>query len=130
MEERSQLVIIAVEHQELRHSLRRLIGDQFERMIFADDYQSLVDTISSTTPDLLLVELSLPTDQGMNVLRALQKAEIALPTIAIGDYDDEEALDEIRSTGAAAYVLRTKLSTDILPAISEALIIPAQPSIE
>ena len=121
MEERRQLVIIAVEHQELRHSLRRLIGDHFERMLFADDYQSLVDTISSTTPDLLLVELSLPTEEGVNVLRALNKAEISLPTIAIGDYDDEEALDEVRSAGAASYVLRTRLHLDIIPAITEAL---------
>ena len=90
-------------------------------MIFADDYQSLIDAVESTSADLILVNLSLPTDQGTNSLRALQSAEIAIPMIAVGDYDDEEALEEVRGAGAAEYVLRTRLNTDIIPAITGAL---------
>lgn len=127
MEKRGKLVIIGVEHQELRHSLRRLIADMFDRLIFADDFQSLIDTVESTTPDLLLVELSLPTPGNTNVLRALQGADHTAPVVAIGDYDDEEALEEVQSAGGSAYVLRTRLSTDIIPAITKALATPSQP---
>ena len=42
----ANLVIIAVEHQELRHSLRRVLSDRIERMLFADDAQSLLDTLA------------------------------------------------------------------------------------
>ena len=123
MEKNYSLVIIALAHQDLRHSLRRFVEPSFERMIFADDHQSLIDTINSTDPDVLLVEMSLPCgcEEGMNVLRCLKKAEVTVPAIAIGDYDDPEVLEEVDSMGAAGFVLRTELSHKIVTLVDQVL---------
>ncbi len=121
MKEKGVLVIIAVAHQELRHSLRRLIGDCFDHMIFADDYKSLVDTLAVTSAGLIIAELSLPTDHAFNVLRAIRGDNVTVPMIAIGDYDEPEAYEEAQAMGATAFVLRTRLSDEILPAIEQTL---------
>lgn len=90
-------------------------------MVFADDYQSLVDTLAVTDTQLIITELSLPTEHDLNVLRAIRGKNIDIPIIAIGDYDEPEARDEVKTMGAAAFVLRTTLGNDIIAAIEQVL---------
>ena len=113
----ANLVIIAVEHQDLRHSLRRVLSDRVERMIFADDAKSLLDTLALTHADLLLVDLSLPANGNTNILKVLGSQAIEPPVIILGDYEPEEAEEEALSHGARAYVMKNRLVSDLLPAV-------------
>ena len=113
----ANLVIIAVEHQELRHSLRRVLSDRIERMLFADDAQSLLDTLALTRADLVLVDLSLPASGNANILKVLGTQPIEPPLIILGDYEPEEAEEDALSHGARAYVMKNRLVSDLMPAV-------------
>lgn len=79
--------------------------------------QSLQDSLASTSPDLILVELSLPTEGPDNSLKILGKGIFHVPTIVIGDYEEEEVFEETPPLENQIYVQRNKLSADLIPAL-------------
>ncbi|ACA17236.1 response regulator receiver protein [Methylobacterium sp. 4-46] len=68
--------VLLVEDNELNRDMlsRRLKRSGFE-VLFAEDGQQAVDTAAAEMPDLILMDLSLPTMDGFEATRALRANE-------------------------------------------------------
>jgi DNA-binding NarL/FixJ family response regulator len=101
-------VALVDDHQIVLQGLRQLFErhDEFEVVCCCSDPQTAVDTIVALQPDVLVLDLRMPEQSGLEVLRALAgrgaKTRTVLLTAAI---KDDEVMEAVR-IGAMGLVLK------------------------
>jgi FixJ family two-component response regulator len=98
------------------------------RLLQASSYT--VDTFGSASefhaslteriPDCLIVDLEMPSTDGLELHTSLTRAGIALPTIVITAHDEPESRQRCRAAGTAAYLLKPMQKTELIAAIKAA----------
>ena len=78
----------------------------FEVTMTADGPQGLA-LAESTKPDIVLLDLGLPTMSGMEVLRELRRRHPALPIVIVTSYTAAEFEQEAESHGASGFFEKT-----------------------
>lgn len=68
-------------------------------------------------PDVLVVDLQLPDGTGVDVMRAARSADPEQRMLVLTSFDDDAALRESRSAGAAGLMLKSARSQEIVAAI-------------
>lgn len=125
--------VVLVEDQTLvRQGIRSLLelaGDVAIVAEASDGEEGLI-AIQGERPDVVLLDLRMPKKNGVDVLRALQAAQILPPTIVLTTFDDDEALLDAVRAGAKGYLLKDvslERLTDAIRAVArgESLIRPA-----
>ncbi|APX34653.1 DNA-binding response regulator [Brachybacterium sp. P6-10-X1] len=68
-------------------------------------------------PDVLVVDLQLPDGTGVDVMKAARSADPEQRMLVLTSFDDDAALRESRSAGAAGLMLKSARSLEIAAAI-------------
>ncbi len=96
--------------------LLELSGD-VEVVAEADDGSGAVALAQEHRPDVILMDMRMPTMSGDQAIRALTKAGISTPVIILTTFDDhEQVLDGIQA-GAKGYLLKDVTLENLLQAI-------------
>ncbi len=114
-----QRIIIADDHAVLRAGLRLLINGQTDMEIAgeaADSAQALALT-RELRPDILLLDLTMPGQGGLSVLRQVRKECPDVRVLVLTMHDDDHYLRQALEAGAAGYVPKSAADTDLLAAI-------------
>jgi DNA-binding NarL/FixJ family response regulator len=116
-------ILLADGHEGLRKLIRKVIGQRSDWHVCAEASDGLeaVEKAKSFCPDLALLAIGLP---GLGGLHAAQKILDACPqTIVIADslHDPLPLLAEIKKVGIRAFVSKTRIGTDLVPAIEAVL---------
>lgn len=83
-----------------------------------------VETLQKTVemcPDVVVSDLTMPLLNGIEVTRRLRQLSPDCKVIILTQYADEGLKTVALEAGAAAYVVKTKLITELIPAIQAAL---------
>ena len=109
---------IAEDHQMVRQGLRSLLEKEqdFEIVAEAQDGNEAIDMVSRTSPDMLLLDLTLPRLHGLNVLVQLRGRKQLKVVVLSMHRDDASVLEAIR-LGARGYVLKDSPATELVLAI-------------
>ena len=83
--------------------------------------QKLLNSLSTCRPECVVLDLQMPGLSGVDVLRALSRAELEVPVIIITGRDEAASRAVCLAAGARAYLLKPLNQTDLLQAIGEAL---------
>ena len=86
-------------------SLLELAGD-VEIVAEASDGEAGVAAIQRVQPDVVLLDVRMPKQDGLGVLRTLRDADALPPTILLTTFDDDEVLLEGLKAGAKGYLLK------------------------
>ena len=81
-------------------------------MLQASDGAEGLDLIKNEKPDLILLDLSMPSVSGYQVLEELQEAKSDTPVIVISNTDDPEAISRTRALGIKEYVVKAKTNLE------------------
>jgi NarL family two-component system response regulator LiaR len=106
-------VLIAEDHEMIRHALCDLFASQkdFEVCGEAENGQEAVEMAQVFHPDLILLDLSMPVMNGIEVACELKRQLPMVPIIVFSEYGDVFSEREARSTGISAVVSKSaKLS--------------------
>ena len=68
----SNCVIIADSHQDMLEGIRGLLQTLFESVVMVADEKSLFDIVEKLQPDIVVVDLSLPVSDEVNVARKIK----------------------------------------------------------
>ncbi len=111
-------VFIADDHAVLRSGLRLLINGQPDMEVVgeADDGLEAEQRIPTTAPDVALMDLSMPHD-GLHAIRQISQASPATRVLVLTMHDDPGYLRLALSAGAAGYVVKTAVDSELLTAI-------------
>lgn len=114
-------VILADKHPNMLEGIRGILEAEFDNVIMVADRRSLTNAVQKLVPDVVVVELSLPEADGVNIARVLKKENPDLKIIALSVDDDANTVRAIMDAGAVGFVLKRTAGDDLLPAVNSAL---------
>ena len=114
-------LVIADSHPEMLTGVRRLLENRFGSVIMVSDVKSLMDALDKIQPELLIVDLSLPTADRVNIVPEVRRCHPALRIIVLSVHDEEEVASEMLSAGVAGFVLKRAAATELIPAVEAVL---------
>jgi two-component system response regulator NreC len=116
-------VLLADDHAVLRSGLRLLLTSQNEYDVVGEA-SSGTETLSlaeQLQPDLILLDLSMPSLGGLDALPTLRKLVPSAKILILTMHDDPQYLRQALKHGASGYVLKKAADTELLSAIRAVL---------
>src|SRR5436305_14840525 len=114
-------ILLADDLPEIRERVTELLRCDFDIVATAHNGQRAVDAASTLDPDLVVLDISMPILSGIQVASRLRdlgcKAKIVFVTI----HEDPDYIEAAFSVGATGYVFKSRLATDLVPAVHGAL---------
>ena len=74
---------------------------------------------AATRPDLVLVDLRLPDDDGVSLIRDLRDVQPDVRCVVLTSFDDDEAVARALDAGAVAFVLKTVRTSELTKVLQE-----------
>ena len=115
-----QLRILLVDDQPLfRVGMRNILEQEpdFEVVAEADDARTAVDAALGTSPDVVLMDLSLPSPGGIETTQRIKRELPSTAIVVLAVDEDEDALFEAIKAGAAAFILKDIAPEDLVTII-------------
>ncbi|MFN8015821.1 MAG: response regulator [Acidimicrobiia bacterium] len=109
----SKSTILVVEDEEsLVRSYSKFLSREGYEVLTANNGQQAIDVIANATPDLILLDLTMPVLDGVGFL---EKSEVAkkLPNtkiIVFTNSEDDERIDKAFEFGASRYLIKAMLA--------------------
>jgi DNA-binding NarL/FixJ family response regulator len=115
-------VLLAEDHETVRHGLRLLIDGQADMCVIAEAAtgSTAVARARALHPDVVVMDVTMPDMNGLIAAGALRDAEPPVAIVALTRHQDEAYVQEMLRAGAFAYVLKQSPSTELLNAIRAA----------
>jgi DNA-binding NarL/FixJ family response regulator len=112
-------IVIADDHAVLRAGLRLLINGQPDMEVVGEaaDGSEAVTRARETQPDVMLLDLSMPGQGGMQAITGIRQAAPNTRVLALTMYDDPAYLRSVLATGGAGYVVKSVADMELLTAI-------------
>lgn len=79
--------------------------------------EEFLDSLKSSQPDCLLLDLHMEHMTGFNVLEALADRQASVPVIVITGHDEPGTAEQVKALGAADYLLKPVQRTTLFAAI-------------
>jgi DNA-binding NarL/FixJ family response regulator len=115
-------VLIVDDHHLVRAGLQTLLGDAdgVEVVGEAADGRAALDAAVRTSPDVVLMDLSMPVMDGEEATAQLLDALPAAKVIALTSFSDRERVNGALAAGAIGYLLKDCQPAELLAAIRAA----------
>jgi two-component system, NarL family, nitrate/nitrite response regulator NarL len=101
-------VLIADDHSLFREGLRKLLESEagFEVVGEASDGEMLLGLVRQHQPDIILLDLAMPRQDGMEVLRELSAAEVPVRTLLLTASINNSQIVQALKLGAYGVILK------------------------
>lgn len=115
-------VVLADDHHLVRHAIKSIINS-FEGVTVvgeAEDATSALKVVNETNPDLLILDIGLPSRSGLDVLYEIKRRGLPTKVMMLSMYDDEQRVKQAIAGGAFSYVAKNSSPSELLAAIRSA----------
>ncbi|HEY7590997.1 MAG TPA: response regulator transcription factor [Candidatus Limnocylindrales bacterium] len=112
-------ILIVDDHALFRVGIKNIIEREsdFDVVGEADDSRSAVDRSLETSPDIILMDLSLPAPGGIETTQRIKRELPSTGIIVLAVSEDEDALFDAIKAGAAAFILKDVGPDDLVTII-------------
>ena len=112
-------VLLAEDHAVVREGTRQMLerDPRIDVVGEAPDGQAAIELSESLAPDVLLLDISLPLCNGVEVTRAVRALSDAPRVLVLSAYDDAGYVTATLAAGASGYLLKTASGQEVLSAI-------------
>jgi DNA-binding NarL/FixJ family response regulator len=109
-------ILIVDDHALFRVGIRNILEQEpdLEIVAEADDSRTALDAAFSTSPDVILMDLSLPSPGGIETTQRIKRELPATAIIVLSTEEDEDALFDAIKAGAAAFILKDIAPEDLV----------------
>lgn len=114
-------ILLADDHTLFCNLLKDLLEPEYEVVGSVSDGRELLNAAGSLQPDVALVDISMPSLNGLDAGRRLKKVNPKLKLIYLTMNNDVELAREALEAGASAFVLKNAPTSELLKAIRGAL---------
>jgi DNA-binding NarL/FixJ family response regulator len=97
-----------------KHSELQVIGE-------ASDGPEAIEKAKALQPDLILLDIGLPTLNGIEAARRIREVSPASKILFVSENRSTDIAEEALNTGAGGYVVKSDAQSDLLPAIKAVL---------
>jgi DNA-binding NarL/FixJ family response regulator len=112
-------ILIVDDHALFRVGIANILGREpdFEVVGEADDSRSAIDRAIETSPNVILMDLSLPSPGGIETTQRIKRELPSTSIIVLAVSEDEDALFDAIKAGAAAFILKDVGPDDLVTII-------------
>jgi DNA-binding NarL/FixJ family response regulator len=112
-------ILIVDDHALFRVGIANILGREpdFEVVGEADDSRSAIDRSIETSPNVILMDLSLPAPGGIETTQRIKRELPSTAIIVLAVSEDEDALFDAIKAGAAAFILKDVGPDDLVTII-------------
>ncbi len=112
-------ILLVDDHTLFRVGMRNILEREtdFEIVGEADDSRSAFDVSVETSPDIILMDLSLPSPGGIETTQRVKRELPSAGIIVLAVSEDEDALFDAIKAGAAAFILKDVGPDDLVTII-------------
>jgi DNA-binding NarL/FixJ family response regulator len=112
-------VIIADDHAIVRAGLRTLITSEKDLELIGEATGGLeaIEKVEQFSPDVLVLDISMPDKDGIEVIRTLKKEGKTCAILVLTVHEDDALLREVIRLGAAGYILKHAAESELISAI-------------
>jgi CheY-like chemotaxis protein len=114
-------VVLADDHQAVTTKVRGTISEKCEVIAAVEDGEQAIAAVLALDPDVLVIDISMPVLDGLQAAKRLQKVKCRARIVFLTIHEDHDYVAAAFSYGAIGYVTKARLSTDLVPAIVEAM---------
>lgn len=102
-------ILLADDHAVLRQGLKLLIAEEEDMTVVGEaaDGEEAVDRARDLSPDIVLMDFSMPKLDGVAATRIIRKEAPATRVIALSMYDEADRADAMLEAGANAYLTKS-----------------------
>ncbi len=77
----------------------------------------LVREVERLCPDIVVLDISRPSGEGLEVARCIRESDSQIGIIFVTAHDDSDYHTAALEAGATGYVVKTRIASDLLPAV-------------
>src|SRR5512132_2877850 len=108
-------IILAEDHTIVLEGLRALLEKEgFDVVGVASDGRSAVDLARRFRPDIAILDISMPTLNGIDGAREITRVSPDTRTIILTVHEEKQYVIEALRAGVSGYLLKTKAASDLV----------------
>lgn len=118
---KSGRLLLADRHLGVVGGAHALVHDLFDSVVMVADERSLAEAITELSPDLVIMDLSLPQGRETDLAGRLLASRPGLRLIVLSSHDEASVAEQLISAGVVGFVSKRAVGTDLLPAVQAVL---------
>lgn len=123
VEKKKYRIILVEDHPIVRQGLAQLINHQPGLSVVgeSDTAAKALELVRANKPDLVILDVSLPKTNGLELIKQLKSEKPSLPMLVISMHDETLYAERALRAGARGYVMKKEPSEKMLLAINRVL---------
>jgi DNA-binding NarL/FixJ family response regulator len=114
-------ILLADDHHPVLARVLSLLQPHFEVIGMVNDGKSLVSEAQRLQPDVIVLDIAMPLLTGIEAARELHKAGSQAKLVFLTIHQEPAFVRGCFAEGGLGYVTKSRLVSDLIPAIHEAL---------
>jgi CheY-like chemotaxis protein/anti-sigma regulatory factor (Ser/Thr protein kinase) len=95
-------------------------------IVYANNGQEALDAIARQTPDVIVTDMLMPEMDGLELISMVRQDHPAIPVVIMTAHGSEASAVQALRQGAASYVPKRNLATDLLRTVQDILTVAVQ----
>lgn len=114
-------VLLADDHALVLEGFKKLLEDRYQVVGLVEDGRALLDTAVQLSPDVILVDISMPLLNGIDATRQLKRLLPNVKIVVVTMHADSAYLNEAFKAGASGYLLKQSAGSELHQALESVL---------
>jgi two-component system, NarL family, invasion response regulator UvrY len=116
-------ILLVDDHLVVRQGLKQILESSLAGAVFADaaSGEEAVRNVRAADWDLVILDVSLPDQSGLEVLKELRRLRPKLPVLVLSMYPEEQFAVRALRAGAAGYLTKKTVAAELLTAVRKVL---------
>jgi DNA-binding NarL/FixJ family response regulator len=114
-------VLLADDHESILAKLRLILSNDFDVVGAVSNGYEAITEVQRLDPDVLVIDISMPGVDGLQAASRLHSQRVRTKIVFLTVHEDEDFVNAAFSAGASAYVTKSQVTTDLIPAIEAAM---------
>ena len=112
-------IVIADDHELIREGIKKIIRSSRDMKIVgeAGDIAQAIELLARHTPDLAILDISLPGHDGLEGLAEVRRRFPGVPVLILSMYPEERYAIRALKTGASGYITKSMAAEELPKAI-------------
>jgi DNA-binding NarL/FixJ family response regulator len=116
-------VVVVDDHPLFRERLCQLINNEPALQISgeAETAREALDIIRETRPDMAIVDITLKTSSGLELIKSIKALSIGVPVLVLSMHDEALYAERAMRAGASGYITKNQEAAQVLEAVRTVL---------
>ena len=114
-------ILIADDHAVVRQGLKQILAAEFKQAVFgeASNGQQAIELVWRESWDVLVLDITMPGQNGLDVLKAIKKSRPRLPVLMLSMHPEDQFAVRMLKIGAAGYMTKESAPAELVGAVKK-----------